>query len=80
MHLNRRNFVKMLPLGALLPSQLLSNFTTKKNATNQALKDIEKVYEEAIVFDGIVITRGWNQASFDALAKSGYTGFNALLG
>ena len=80
MHINRRNFVKMLPLGALLPSQFLSNFTTTLDATNQALKDIEKVYEEAIVFDGIVITRGWNQASFDALAKSGYTGFNASLG
>lgn len=74
MNFNRRKFTKMLPVGALLSRQILKEMS----AFN--LTDIDKVYNEAVVFDGIVITRGWNQASFKALAESGYTGFNASLG
>ena len=41
--------------------------------------DATFVYDEAIVIDGIVITRNWDEVSDQALAKSGYTGFNASL-
>jgi len=41
--------------------------------------NIDKVYKEAIVIDGIIIARNWNEDSFKALEKSGYTGFNASL-
>ncbi len=37
------------------------------------------MYKKAVVVDGLIIVRGWNQDSFDALTKSGYTGFNASL-
>lgn len=89
MNIKRRKFVKMLPLGALVPGQLLSNtftpFSNDKAISQSPLgevqqNDIDKVYEKAIVIDGLVITRGWDQDSFDALAKSGYTGFNTSLG
>jgi len=51
---------------------LSSNTRLKKN-------NIDKLYDEAIVVDGIIIARGWNEDSFTALKKSGYTGFNASL-
>lgn len=43
------------------------------------LQQIDQVYDEAIVIDGIIITRNWDEKSDAALAKSGYTGFNASL-
>ena len=84
MRFKRRHFVKLLPLGALFPAKMLSgcaanvaNPMTNKTATSN--RDIEAIYNEAIVIDGIVITRNWDQDSFNALEKSGYTGFNASL-
>ncbi|GAB5550509.1 MAG: dipeptidase [Saprospiraceae bacterium] len=85
MKYSRRKFVQLLPLGALLPTQLLSSITASTyrhpslSSSDYLFKNIDKVYEEAIVFDGIVITRNWDQDSDVALAKSGYTGFNASL-
>lgn len=78
----------MLPLGALLPGPLFGSssnlFPSDLNRSASWLSeelqnDIDKLYEKAIVIDGLVITRGWDQDSFDALAKSGYTGFNTSL-
>lgn len=40
-------------------------------------KNIEKLYKNAIVNDGLIISRNWNEDSFKALSESGYTGFNA---
>ncbi|WP_158974929.1 dipeptidase [Cellulophaga sp. L1A9] len=47
--------------------------------TNLLDKKIEKLYKEAIVIDGLIIPRGWNEESFKALDQSGYTGFGASL-
>ncbi len=91
MKYNRRDFVRLLPLGAVLPGSILnslgaepdidhpSNLRSGVINPNLSQKDIDKLYDEAIVFDGIVITRNWNKDSDEALAKSGYTGFNASL-
>lgn len=88
MHIKRRKFVKLLPVGALLPGQLLSqasiSFPTDKatlpsSQEERTTNDIDEIYEKAIVMDGLVITRGWDEDSFAALAKSGYTGFNTSL-
>jgi membrane dipeptidase len=82
MSISRRNFVKILPLGALIPQQLLGN-TAGGNANTLASgflsEKIDKVYDQAIVIDGIIITRNWDGVADEALAKSGYTGFNASL-
>ncbi len=88
MHIKRRKFVKLLPLGALLPGQLLSqssislgtDTTASRSFTAEgAANGIDELYEKSIVIDGLVISRGWDEDSFAALAKSGYTGFNTSL-
>lgn len=76
MNIKRREIVKMLPLGAMFPWQMMNSDILK---SSQVKDSIDKVYDNAIVIDGIVIVRNWNQDSFDALQKSGYTGFNASL-
>ena len=91
MPINRRDFAKILPVSTLLLGDFLSSYaaTTSSSNTpsktsvnlpsNLPQKDIDKLYDEAIIIDGIIIPRGWNQDSFTALSKSGYTGFNASL-
>ena len=85
---NRRNLVKILSLGALLPGQSLqalssilesidSNSDTSTALLSHLQNDkIEELYNKAVVNDGLIIGRNWNQESFKALAQSGYTGFN----
>ena len=92
MPIKRRDFVKMLPVSALLPETILNSFGFRNdvfepadsiNHTNKRLapsiKEIDKIYDKAIVIDGLIITRNWGQKSFEALKKSGYTGFHASL-
>ncbi len=85
---NRRNLVKILSLGALLPGQSLhalssilesldSNSEKSAELLSHLQNDkIEELYKNAIVNDGLIIGRNWNKESFKALAQSGYTGFN----
>lgn len=88
--MKRRDFVKILPLGSIMPAQVLSSFSAAANVSDDqrlnvdlnstlAQKDIDEIYKKAIVFDGLIIARGWNQDSFKALDSSGYTGFNASI-
>lgn len=89
MDIKRRNLLKILPLSILLPSQLLNGISSWAGSSqsinsqitslNRLKNNIEKLYKKAIVLDGLVISRGWDQDSFDALSKSGYTGFNTSL-
>ncbi len=85
MDIKRRELVKMLPFGALFPWQTISHFgpnsgnpTPNQNEAHLQ-QDIDALYDKAIIIDGLVIPRGWDEDSFNALAKSGYTGFNASL-
>lgn len=72
----RRDLVKMLPLGAVFPWQLASGLVDSGGLAQDV---IDQLYDQAIIIDGLVIPRGWDEDSFFALAKSGYTGFNASL-
>lgn len=83
----------MLSLGAIFPSELISALSNvsdksaiKENFFNSNLfisndieKNIDKLYEKAIIIDGLIIPKGWSEESFNALTKSGYTGFNTSL-
>lgn len=89
MNTQRRNLAKLLSLGALFPAQAaysLNNIleSIPADSSKQLLqtlveKGIEKLFKKAVVYDGLVISRNWNEDSFKALAESGYTGFNASL-
>lgn len=91
MEKNRRNLVKILSLGALFPgqaanalSEIFASIPINQSLSNDLFSDlqkknIDKLYKKAIVIDGLIIPRGWNEESFEALAKSGYTGFEASL-
>lgn len=87
MAIKRRDLLKVLSLGTLIPGATLKSFTSTARAslrevdTNQfgQTKNINKLYNEALVIDGLLIPRGWDEDSFIALEKSGYTGFNASL-
>lgn len=82
MSLKRRKFLQSLSLAALLPSQVLKTaLPNDRDRFAQVLPATitDKMYEEAIVIDGLLIPRGWDEDSFAALAQSGYTGFNASL-
>lgn len=84
MNIKRRNLLKTLPLGALFPWQLVNNIVGGADKqylqlTPELQQDVDQLYKQAIVIDGLVIPRGWDEDSFKTLAKSGYTGFNASL-
>lgn len=92
MERTRRNLAKLISLGVLFPGQLVHSFsslseTDLKSETQLPDKllddfsksDIDALYKKAIVVDGLLISRGWNDDSIDALAKSGYTGFATSL-
>ena len=85
MNFKRRNLLKMLPLGVLLPGQFLSAYSASRGqldpSSNQAntkslvsdleSQNIDANFDNAIIIDGLVISRGWDEDSFAALAKSG---------
>ncbi|MFT2089789.1 dipeptidase [Paraglaciecola sp. 2405UD69-4] len=92
MNIERRTILKMISIGALAQSQISRAFGSSNGLVSSATeelayskldlsnqKHIEELYKKSIVIDGLVIPRGWNQDSFDALPKSGYTGFAASL-
>lgn len=91
MEINRRNLVKILSMGALFPglsakalSDILESIPSNQPMSNNLYtnfqkNNIDKLYKKAIVIDGLIIPRGWNEASFEALAQSGYTGFGISL-
>jgi membrane dipeptidase len=87
MSLKRRNFMKMVSAGTLISTPLLQaasypfaigketmDPSPKRRSINSSFN-----YGAQIVIDGLIISRGWNDDSFGALSKSGYTGFNTSL-
>ena len=93
MDYKRRNLLKMLPLTMLMPGQVLGSITSLGNKIspnfNTLGSDLDessieqdipyKVPKDAMIIDGLLITRGWDANSFNALEKSGYSGFNTSL-
>ena len=79
--------MKMVSAGALITTPLLHAasypFAIGKEMVDASPKGRSNMnnfnYADQIVIDGLIISRGWNDDSFEALAKSGYTGFNTSL-
>jgi len=82
---------RMMALSTLFPSQWMDAMVPRSEGKHKghdkkvnALggdphNGIHKLYKEAIVIDGLIIPRGWDNQSFESLSKSGYTGFCASL-
>ncbi len=87
MNNKRRNLVKALPLGALFPWQVVNglananslSYPVDNSTEGSPQTGVDTLYDKAVVIDGLVIPRGWDDDSFAALAKTGYSGFNASL-
>jgi len=89
----RRNLVKLLSLGAFFPKQTVGAFnsileslsldanqvSSTETIMNLPNDKIEALYKKAMVIDGLIIPKGWNEDSFKALSKSGYSGFSTSL-
>lgn len=69
--MNRLEFNRLAALGALSP---LLSFDTHGAFTSD-----DNLYNNAIVIDGLIIGRNWDNDSFAALANTGYSGFNVSL-
>lgn len=70
--MDRRKFQKLLALGAAtVPLQSISSLGSKDPK--------EDIYDDAIIIDGLIIGRNWDEDSFEALDRTGYTGFNVSL-
>jgi membrane dipeptidase len=69
--MDRRTFQKLAALGIVPPLMGFEFFSSAY--TNNTL------YDNAIVIDGLIIGRNWDDDSFAALEKTGYTGFNVSL-
>ena len=75
MTIKRRKFLKSLSLSTLLP---LTNIEPL-SFSNPKSSGLNEFYKKAIIIDGLIIPRGWNEDSFKALDNSGYTGFSTSL-
>ena len=74
MDLKRRDFLKIMPLSALLPGKFSSGARH-----NQDSNQIDELYQNAIVIDALIITRGWDENSFETARETGYTGIQTSL-
>ncbi len=91
MNLKRRDFLKIVPFGVMMPGQLVSGYSVSaRNASaaiplqsgarqTQETNQIDQLYDNAIVIDALVITSDWGEESYKALKQSGYTGFQTSL-
>ena len=75
MTIKRRKFLKSLSLSTLFP---LTNIEMS-SFSNPKPTGLNEFYKKAMIIDGLIIPRGWNEDSFKALDNSGYTGFSASL-
>ena len=61
MSIKRREFIKMLPIGALLPTQILNGLTSQINFSADSLvldineEHTNQLFNNAIIIDGLVI-------------------------
>ncbi len=91
MNLKRRDFLKIMPFGVMMPGQLVSGYSVSARNASAAIplqsgtrhtqdsNQIDQLYKNAIVIDALVITRDWGKESYKAAEKSGYTGFQTSL-
>jgi membrane dipeptidase len=91
MNMKRRDFLGMMPLGALFTSESLLGSTlmhgarsgpiSRRTATRQALgqEQTGQLYRDALVIDALVTTRGWSDESWRIATQAGYSALGTSL-
>ena len=69
--MDRRSFQKLMALG------WMSTMLGFDGGPGPGIND--DLYDDAIVIDGLIIGRNWDEDSFSALKQTGYSGFNVSL-
>ena len=75
MEVERRDFLKAVAAGALIPTDDLLKRATAV-ARNVRAADL---YDESIVIDTLAVGLQWDEIEFEAVAKSGYTAIQTTL-
>ncbi len=91
MSMKRRDFLRMMPLGALFTGEYLLSPSLIHSARlgpapPQLLKPealgqerVSQLYRDALVVDALVTTRGWSDESWRIATEAGYTGLGTSL-
>jgi membrane dipeptidase len=91
MSMNRRNFIGMIPLGALLGRESLFGSSGIPGSTSGRVsqrfpgqraagqEQTGQLYRNALVIDALVSTAGWTEESWRISRKAGYAGLGTSL-
>jgi len=91
MNMKRRDFFKIMPLGALFSGEYLfgpslgrragTGFFPGQSAKHPALgqEKVGQLYRDALVIDALVTTRDWSEESWQLATQGGYTGLGTSL-
>lgn len=91
MNMKRRDFFRIMPLGALFSGEYLfgSSLMRRREAglvlgrseKGEALgqERTSQLYRDALVIDALVTTRGWSEESWQIATQAGYTGLGTSL-
>lgn len=91
MHMKRRDFFKMMPLGALLSGDYLLRPSLMRNGGTSFIsghsrdrnplgqEQAGQVYRDALVIDALVTTRGWSDESWQIAKQAGYSALGTSL-
>lgn len=86
MGIERRDFLRTMMAGAVLGGEGLvhgldgvaAGSAAQRSAPAQEV-ELDELYDEAIVIDSLAVGRGWDQETFRAIERSGYTGIQTTL-
>jgi membrane dipeptidase len=91
MNMKRRDFFRIMPLGALFSGEYLfgpslmprreTGFVPGQAKMRTALgqEQAGQLYQDALVIDALITTRGWSEESWRIARQAGYTGLGTSL-
>lgn len=85
--IERRDFLKALAAGALYPAGSWAHRTDRRGEEGVLMEgvgraqevDLDDLYDEAIVIDSLAVGHQWDEKTYEAIERSGYTGIQTTL-